>query len=216
MVCIYGFGAGGVVIVLEGSADIEHVFKAVAPYENWHVRVIENNSDNEMEVDDSTHAGCGCGCGENGVECTCSHSHSHSHSSSNFHSHNNELRNSSSPSRSPSPSSSPNSTPPHSPTQTNMDSSSISRITVKTENSANNFKFDGECLDLGRLEGEGEEEYIVRNCINVSSTHSKLRHVVFLSSPQTNPSLITKLEEHKVFYFYFILFFCYFLHSVFE
>lgn len=153
----------------------------------------DNSEMNEMETEE--HVGCGCGCSDSS-DCTCSHPQS----SNNNHS-----------SPSSSPSSSPHSTPPNlsprsppgSPFSNNGQSDSTAssnpqRANIKSESFSNNVKFDGECLELGRLEGEGEEEFIVRNCINISSTHPKLRHIVFLTSPHTNPSLLTKLEEHKV------------------
>ena len=54
---------------------------------------------------------------------------------------------------------------------------------------------DGEWLELGRLDGESDDEFVVRCCITISATKPMLRHVILLTSSQP---LVKKAETKKV------------------
>ncbi len=55
-----------------------------------------------------------------------------------------------------------------------------------------------EYFDLGRLDMESEDEYIIRNCINLSVNYPSLRHVVLLVSSSTKNFLVEKAQNKKV------------------
>lgn len=57
------------------------------------------------------------------------------------------------------------------------------------------LRFDGEWLEMGKLSGESDDEYVVRCCVNISVTNPTLRHIILLTSSQ---SLIKQAEAKKV------------------
>eukprot|EP00026_Physarum_polycephalum_P000180 Phypoly_transcript_00180.p1 GENE.Phypoly_transcript_00180~~Phypoly_transcript_00180.p1 ORF type:complete len:1997 (+),score=348.40 Phypoly_transcript_00180:137-6127(+) len=141
--------------------------------------------------------GCGCGCGPNGPACTCNltldENAAHpisvpSSPNSAFASayNANSAFNSNSPPPSPPLSTSQSIVAPGAP------SPALNKLGPSKSHA---LRYDGEWLEMGRLDGESDDEFVVRCCVNISVTNPTLRHIVLLTS---SPTLNKKAEAKKI------------------